>query len=264
MGLEGMINLEEEAIKYLIEMYTIEPGVRKLKEIIFDIIGEINLSIFKNTFEIESFPIILDVIEIKKYMKDKHELIPKEVEKENKIGIVNGMWANSLGQGGILPLYAQFYPSNNFLELKLTGSLEKIMNESIHVAETLAFSLLSQERKDYIYNEKKSYGIHIHAAEGAVSKDGPSGGVALTTLIYSLMNDYKIKQKNFLKNFKSYALVKLFKQSNLKITPTVVFLSTNILNNQYNKRIFLELFLKFKHFHTAIFPRRFNFFIDFL
>jgi hypothetical protein len=127
-------------------------------------------------------------------MKDKHELIPQEIEKENKIGSINGMWANALGQGGILPLYAKYYPSNNFLELKLTGSLEKVMSESIHVAETLSFSLLSQEKKDNIYKEKKSCGIHIHAAEGAVSKDGPSGGVALTVLIYSLMNDYKIKQ----------------------------------------------------------------------
>jgi ATP-dependent Lon protease len=194
MGLDGMIHLEEEAIKYLIETYTIEPGVRKLKELLFDIVGEINLHIFKDTFLVESFPIYLGINDIKKYMKDKFEMIPQRIEPENKIGIINGMWANALGQGGILQLYAKYYPCNNFLELKLTGSLEKVMSESIHVAETLAFSLLSQERKDYIYKENKSFGIHIHAAEGAVSKDGPSGGVALTSLIYSLLNDYKIKQ----------------------------------------------------------------------
>ena len=194
MGLDGMIHLDEDVIIYLIETYTIEPGVRKLKEILFDIVGEINLHIFKDTFLVESFPIHLGINDIKKYMKDKFEMVPQKIETENKIGIINGMWANALGQGGILPLYAKYYPCNNFLELKLTGSLEKVMTESIHVAETLAFSLLSQERKDYICQEKKSFGIHIHAAEGSVSKDGPSGGVALTTLIYSLLNDYKIKQ----------------------------------------------------------------------
>jgi len=194
MGLDEMVHLEEEATKYLIETYTVEPGVRKLKELIFDIIGEINLHIFKNNFDVESLPIVLGINEIKKYMKDRFELIPQQIGVENKIGIINGMWANTLGQGGILPLYAKYFPCNNFLELKLTGSLEKVMSESIHVAETLAFSLLSKEKKEYIYQEKKSFGIHIHAAEGAVSKDGPSGGVALTTLIYSLFNDYKIKQ----------------------------------------------------------------------
>jgi ATP-dependent Lon protease len=194
MGLDGMVYIEKDAIQYLIETYTVESGVRKLKELIFDMIGEINLHIFKDTFIVESFPIHLGITEIKKYMKDKVELIPQSIESENKIGVINGMWANALGNGGILPLYAKYYPCNNFLELKLTGSLEKVMSESIHVAETLAFSLLSQERKDYIYQEKKMFGIHIHAAEGAVSKDGPSGGVALTTLIYSLLNNYKIKQ----------------------------------------------------------------------
>jgi ATP-dependent Lon protease len=150
MGLDGMIHLDEDVIIYLIETYTIEPGVRKLKELLFDIVGEINLHIFKDTFLVESFPIYLGINDIKKYMKDKFEMVPQMIETENKIGIINGMWANALGQGGILPLYAKYYPCNNFLELKLTGSLEKVMSESIHVAETLAFSLLSQERKDFI------------------------------------------------------------------------------------------------------------------
>jgi len=194
MGLDEMICFKKETIKYLIETYTVEPGVRKLKELIFDIIGEINLHIFKNTIHIESFPIDLGIDEIKKYMKNKYETQIQSIEEENKVGVINGMWANALGQGGILPLYAKYFPCNHFLELKLTGSLEKVMSESIHVAETLAFSLLSQERKDYITKEKKDCGIHIHAAEGAISKDGPSGGVALTILIYSLLNDYKIKQ----------------------------------------------------------------------
>jgi hypothetical protein len=47
---------------------------------------------------------------------------------------------------------------------------------------------------DWISNNYKTLGIHIHAADGSISKDGPSGGVALTTLIYSLLNDFKIKQ----------------------------------------------------------------------
>ena len=43
MGLEGVIDINDEVIKYIIDVYTCEPGVRKLKEILFEIIGEINL-----------------------------------------------------------------------------------------------------------------------------------------------------------------------------------------------------------------------------
>jgi ATP-dependent Lon protease len=49
IGLEGMIDIPNETIKFIIEEYTLEPGVRKLKEKFFEIIGEVNLYIIKNT-----------------------------------------------------------------------------------------------------------------------------------------------------------------------------------------------------------------------
>jgi ATP-dependent Lon protease len=127
-------------------------------------------------------------------MKDKQQINTPKIFEENKVGIVNGMWANSLGQGGILPLFSKFYPSNHFMDLKLTGSLEKVMSESVHVAQTLAWDLTPNDRKEIIYKDNNIRGIHIHAADGSISKDGPSGGVAITTLIYSLLNNLKIKQ----------------------------------------------------------------------
>jgi ATP-dependent Lon protease len=194
MGLTSMIKMDNETIIYLIENYTIESGVRKLKELLFEIIGEININIFKENIIVTEYPIHLTISDIKKYLKDKNEIIPPIIFKENKVGVVNGMWANSLGQGGILQLFSQFFPGQFFMDLKLTGSLEKIMSESVHVAQTLSWKLTSKERKDWIYNNYKTFGIHIHAADGSITKDGPSGGVALTILIYSLLNDLKIRQ----------------------------------------------------------------------
>jgi ATP-dependent Lon protease len=194
MGLEDMIIIKEDAITFLIEHYTLESGVRKLKELIFEIIGEININIFKNNLIVEEYPIVLNIIDIQKYLKDTPQINTPTIFEENKIGIVNGMWANSLGQGGILPLFAQYYPSNNFMDLKLTGSLEKVMSESVHVAQTLAWDLTQNDRKETINQINNKRGIHIHAADGSISKDGPSGGVAITTLIFSLLNDLKIKQ----------------------------------------------------------------------
>jgi ATP-dependent Lon protease len=189
MGLTSMIEINDETIIYLIENYTIESGVRKLKELLFEIIGEININIFKENILISEYPIHLTISDVKKYLKDKNEINSPVIFKENKIGVVNGMWANSLGQGGILQLFSQFFPGQFFMDLKLTGSLEKIMSESVHVAQTLSWKLTSKERKEWIHNNYKTLGIHIHAADGSITKDGPSGGVALTTLIYSLLND---------------------------------------------------------------------------
>ena len=80
------------------------------------------------------------------------------------------------------------------LELNLTGSLGDSMKESIQYSLKLAFSLLSTELQEKILNEK-SFGIHIHCPEGAVKKDGPSAGGAITLAIYSLLTNMKVNNK---------------------------------------------------------------------
>jgi ATP-dependent Lon protease len=70
-----------------------------------------------------------------------------------------------------------------------------VMKESMNVALTLAWNLTSIERRDQIWSEQHNNlnGIHIHCPEGATPKDGPSAGTAITTTIYSLLNNKKIK-----------------------------------------------------------------------
>jgi ATP-dependent Lon protease len=82
------------------------------------------------------------------------------------------------------------------MELKLTGLQEKVMQESMHVSQTLAWNLTSLSQQQELrekYDNKFKYGIHIHVGDGSISKDGPSGGVAITTVIYSILNDKLIK-----------------------------------------------------------------------
>lgn len=198
MGLEDMIVLEDETLKYIIDEYTSEPGVRKLKELLFELVGEINLDTLKtNKTDIE-FPIIIKREDLKtKFFKDKQEVKTKKIHNENAVGVINGLWANALGKGGVIPIQSKFYPSEKFLDLKLTGMQGDVMKESMNVALTLAWDLtdaLTQNSLREKYNmEATKYGIHIHCPEGAVPKDGPSAGTAITTVIYSLLNNRKIK-----------------------------------------------------------------------
>jgi len=198
MGLEDMIVLEDETIKYIIDEYTSEPGVRKLKEILFELVGEINLNILKNNKTDVIFPITIKKEDLKtKFFKDKQEVKNKKIHTENAVGVINGLWANALGKGGVIPIQSKFYPSEKFLDLKLTGMQGDVMKESMNVALTLAWDLTDeavQNRTREKYNaEATKYGIHIHCPEGAVPKDGPSAGTAITTVIYSLLNNKKIK-----------------------------------------------------------------------
>ena len=54
---------------------------------------------------------------------------------------MNGLWANALGLGGIIPIEGHWYPSSKFLELKLTGLQGDVMKESMNVSKTLAWNL---------------------------------------------------------------------------------------------------------------------------
>jgi ATP-dependent Lon protease len=195
MGLEGIIDIPDDVIKFLINEYTCEAGVRKLKEVLFEIVGEINLDILKQdvTSEIK-IPILITIEDIKtKYFKDKPDIKTKKISEKSEVGIINGLWANSVGQGGIIPIQAQWRPSNKFLDLHLTGMQGDVMKESMSVALTLAWKLVPYDLKKWMQENNTKDGIHIHCPEGSVPKDGPSAGAAITSVIYSLLTNQKIK-----------------------------------------------------------------------
>lgn len=191
LGLEGMIVIDDNVISHIIQKYTHESGVRKLKELLFEIVGEINLSLLQNSStDIYPMPITVTIDDITNtYLKDFQESNIKQTHSIPTVGLVSGLWANSNGQGGILPIEASWMPSAIFLEMKLTGMQGDVMKESMNVAKTLAYKLAC-EYKGFVKNDK---GIHIHVPEGATPKDGPSAGAAITTVIYSLLTNRTIK-----------------------------------------------------------------------
>jgi ATP-dependent Lon protease len=196
MGFHNTVVLSNEIIEYIIEHYTSEPGVRKLKEVLFDLFGEINIQILKDENILE-IPIILSIESIEtRYLKKYKKIEDKQIHIHNKIGIINGLWANSLGKGGIIPIEAVYFPSSIFLDFKLTGLQGDVMKESMNVAKSLAWSLCEKHVKQELietFESTKCQGIHIHCPEGSISKDGPSAGSAITVAIYSLLNNKRIK-----------------------------------------------------------------------
>jgi ATP-dependent Lon protease len=200
MGLEDMLQFDDSVLKFIIDEYTLESGVRKLKEILFEIVCEVNMDILKNSDKDFTIPIDITITDIKnKYLKDKREVKVYKIHEESKVGVINALWANQLGQGGVLPIQASFVPSEKFLQLTLTGSMGEVMKESISVSLTNAWNLTPPERQKYLiekYNNTESkniHGIHIHCPDISVKKDGPSATTAFTILLYSLFNDAKIK-----------------------------------------------------------------------
>ena len=197
VGLSDIIELSDDVLTFIIESYTYEPGVRKLKEILFEIISEINLSILQNKDDDLTIPIVITKDDVKNYyLKERTEVRHAKIHDESQIGVMNGLWANALGKGGIIPIECYKFPAQNFMDLRLTGLQGEVMQESMNVAKTLAWKLTSGAHKTkFLTSIKKTQmqGIHIHCPEGATPKDGPSAGTAITTAIYSMLNHKKIK-----------------------------------------------------------------------
>lgn len=198
-GLENTFEFSDDVLKFIIKEYTLEPGVRKLKEKLFEIIGQINLDILSN-HNVYELPIQITIDDIKQnYFKDKRNVKLHKIHTTSQVGVINALWANDLGQGGVLPLQVSFIPAGKFLDLTLTGSLGDVMKESIKVSLTNAWNLTSESIQNELirkYNNPSKnnvYGLHIHCPSISTKKDGPSATTAFTVILYSLFNNLKIK-----------------------------------------------------------------------
>jgi len=205
VGLETtMFNISDDVIKHIINTYTFEGGVRKLKECLFDILRDINMDSLRGDITLPNkrrrtknahvFEVNMDSLRTK-FLKHRNEITIDVVHSKAEIGRINGLYACSNDMGGITPIETQLVPSDVTFGLSLTGNLGKVMKESAHVAKTLAWSKLTLERKAY-WHKKWSEGkssVHIHCPEGAMSKDGPSAGTALTLCIISMLTGNKIR-----------------------------------------------------------------------
>jgi ATP-dependent Lon protease len=192
---------DDSVIRDMINQYTYEGGVRRLKELITDVMMEINLrkltgqlvggELPSSTMTITKSIIRDDIFKDRQYVR---HIVPSET---NQSGLVNGLWANAYGVGGLIPIEAHIIPTTSKFELLLTGMQGDVMQESMKVAKTVAWRLLPEDRKKQLMKKWKTEGptgFHIHCPDGSTPKDGPSAGGAITTCIVSLMCDAKVDQ----------------------------------------------------------------------
>lgn len=174
--------ITDEAINIIIESYTSEAGVRKLEKTIASLCRKASVALEngENVFRVTKGN-IESLLGPKKYKKDI-------IEKENKIGVVNGLAWTSVG-GTLLPIEVSALDGTGKIEL--TGNLGDIMKESAKLAVSYVRSIAQKIGIDSEFYKNKD--IHIHAPEGAIPKDGPSAGLAITTALVSELTGIPIK-----------------------------------------------------------------------
>ena len=199
---------KDDQIEYLIENYTNEAGVRGIKRIIENIFLKLNLDklyqkgIFTNKSKNDNIEITEDlIIEILNKPNNENLMIHDQPE----FGIVNGLYATSIGTGGIVPIqvFKNYSISNFDFQLKLTGKQGKVMKESVHCSYTAAVDYIKRHidkfpnisNIDEHIKKYYPYGLHIHAPSTSTPKDGPSAGGAFCSAIISRIANVKLNNE---------------------------------------------------------------------
>ena len=180
---DGEFELTEDALRDLIRYYTREAGVRTLERELARLARKSLRKILEG--KAESVTITPENLsEFAGVRKFKHGM----GEEEAQVGAVTGLAWTEVG-GELLTIESVTTPGKG--EIKTTGKLGEVMNESV----AAAFSFVKARAPHYgikpsIFQRRN---IHIHLPEGAVPKDGPSAGVGMVTSIVSTLSGVAVR-----------------------------------------------------------------------
>ncbi len=169
------------------ESYAREAGVRNYEKSL----DRIHRKVAREILETEDIklPIRINKTKMVEYL-GQPIFREDEILRADKPGMAVGLAWTSLG-GDTLIIEAVNYPGKG--ELKLTGKLGEVMQESANIALTHLKSIAKKYKIEQKWFETNN--IHLHVPEGATPKDGPSAGITMATALYSLATD-QIPNKN--------------------------------------------------------------------
>ena len=182
---EKNIKYDDDSLAYMIRHYTKEAGVRSLNRKIGEICRKVARQIVESANQKTSFSLdnqtIEDFLRAPKYDYGKKELKPV-------IGKCNGLAWTSTG-GDILNIEASFAFGSG--KTSITGNLGDIMKESVSIAVGYLRSRSHLLSLSPDFFDKTN--IYVHVPEGAIPKDGPSAGAAITLCLISALTQKPIR-----------------------------------------------------------------------
>ena len=181
---EKKIEVTDEAVKEIINGYTMEAGVRNLEREIGGVVRKVAVKfaehprLKKQVVTAADVPIFLGV--------------RKRIEEDvtgGEVGACTGLAWTAVG-GTTLTIEAALMHGKG--EILLTGKLGDVMKESARAA----ISYIRANANKYGIDSARfeSTDIHIHVPEGATPKDGPSAGITMATAILSAFTGKPVKK----------------------------------------------------------------------
>ena len=183
-GIEkGKLSIQGGALRKIINNYTKEAGVRNLERLI----GQICRKTARLIMEDGKEKVTVTGKNLESFLgQEKYNYLM--ANKKDEVGIARGLAWTQVG-GDTLQIEVNIMPGKG--EFVLTGQLGDVMKESAQAALSCLRSRAAVLGIPADFYKTKD--IHVHFPEGAVPKDGPSAGIAVTTAMLSALTDRKIK-----------------------------------------------------------------------
>ncbi len=180
------VKISDEGVKYMVEHYTRESGVRQLDKAIRRLLRR--LARLKATQK--PLPELIGPKEVKDIL-GKEEHVGDLYEGNDFIGVVTGLaWTAA---GGEILFIESSLSKGKGEKLTLTGNLGDVMKESA----TIALEYIRAHSAEFGIPESmfSEYNVHIHVPEGAIPKDGPSAGITMVTSLVSAFTGKKVRER---------------------------------------------------------------------
>ncbi len=188
LGMNGItdkkMEITDNAIKEIIECYTMEAGVRNLEREIGSVVRKVATKVAENPKQRKlkiTEKNLSDYLGVKKYLRDL-------TLESDQVGACTGLAWTSVG-GTTLTIEVSLMHGKG--EILLTGKLGDVMKESARAA--ISYIRANATKYGIDQTRFENTDIHVHVPEGATPKDGPSAGITMATAILSAFTDKPVK-----------------------------------------------------------------------
>jgi len=182
----SQVEISDGSVKEIIARYTREAGVRELEREIAAIFRKVAKKFASN---IKHKKVKITPKQIHTYL-GSYKFTKAIAETHDEVGMSTGLSVTSAG-GEILFVEITLMPGKG--NLILTGQLGDVMKESAQAALSYVRSRLKVLR--VAENLLQKTDVHIHVPEGAVPKEGPSAGIAMTTALVSAITKIPVRKE---------------------------------------------------------------------
>jgi ATP-dependent Lon protease len=180
---QNQVVITEAALMRMISHYTREAGVRNLEREI----GALLRKSARAILESGKKRVRITESDLEKYLGPAR-FQPESEARVPQVGVATGMFYTPVG-GDIMFVEVSVMPGKS--NLILTGQLGEVMKESARAA--LSYAKKSAHRFGIALEKFDNSDVHVHVPAGAVPKEGPSAGIAITSALVSALAEVPVR-----------------------------------------------------------------------